>query len=56
MAVNGFIKLLCNNKVSEERHYFESDYDVVADEVINNDNVEAKGIYKNDKSQIEQIN
>ena len=37
-------------------HYFESDYDVVADEIINSQNVEVESLYKNDKSQSEHIN
>ena len=55
IAVNGFIGPLGSKTVSRERHYFESDYDVVADEIINNQNVEVKGFYKNAKSQFEHI-
>ena len=38
--INGFIGLLGSKTICKERHYFESDYDVVADEIINNQNVE----------------
>ena len=55
-GINGFIGLSGSKTTCRERHYFENDYDVVADEIINNQNVEVKGIYKNDKSQIEHIN
>ena len=55
-GINGFIGLLGSRTICRERHFFESDYDVVADEIINNQNVEVKGLYKNDKSQFERIN
>ena len=55
-GINGFIGLLGCKTICRERHYFESDYDVVADEIINNQNVEVKSLYKNDKSQFEHIN
>ena len=55
-GINGFIGLLGSKTICREMHYFESDYDVVADEIINNQNVEVKSLYKNDKSQFEHIN
>ena len=56
IAVNGFIGILGSKAICRERHYFESDYDIVADETTNNTNVEVKGPYKNEKSQFEHIN
>ena len=50
-GINGFIGLLGSKTICRERHYFESDYDVVADEIINNQNVEVKGLYNNEQSQ-----
>ena len=55
IAVNGSIGLLGSKQICKERHYFESDYDIVADETINKINVEVKGLYKNGKSQFEHI-
>ena len=55
IAVTGFIGLLGSKIICKERHYFESDYDIVADEIINNESVEVKGLYKNGKSQFEHI-
>ena len=51
IAINGFIGLLGSNRIYKERHYFESGYDKAADEIITNEKVEVKGIYKNGKSQ-----
>ena len=55
-AINGFIGLLGCKQICKERHYFESDYDIVANEVINNENVEVKGLYRNEATQFENIN
>ena len=44
-------------KICKERHYFESNYDIVANEVINNENIDVKGVYKKSTgSQFETIN
>ena len=56
IAVNGFIGLAGSKHICKERHYFESDYGTVADEIANDENVEVKGLYKNGKSQFEHIN
>ena len=46
LAINGFIGMLRKSKAKSTRHYFESNYDVVANELINNTgNIEIKGIY-----------
>ena len=46
-AINGFVGLLGKSKSKSVQHYFETDYDSVANELINNENtVEIKGIYE----------
>ena len=55
IAVNGFIGLLGSKQIGKERHYFESDYDIVADEIINNENVEVKCLYKNENPNLNMI-
>ena len=57
-GINGFIGLLGSKTICKERHYFESDYDVVANEIVNNENrsIQIRSIYKNEKSQYEGIN
>ena len=57
LATNGFIGMLGKSKAKSARHYFESNYDVVANELINNtDNIEIKGIYPPDQTEAEPIN
>ena len=58
IAIHGFIGLLGCKTICRERNHFESDYNVVANEVINNENgaIQVKGLYKNGKSQFEHIN
>ena len=38
-AINGFIGLLGKSKVTKHQHYFESNDDVVANELIHNDDI-----------------
>ena len=52
-GINGFIGLLGSKTICRERHY---ENEAVANEVVNNDNVEVKGIYENEQSQTEHIN
>ena len=51
-AINGFIGLLGKSKSKSVQHYFESNYDIVANELINNSGgtVEIKGIYEQSKT------
>ena len=55
-SINGFIVLSVSKAICRERHYFESDYDVVANEIIDNQKVEVKGLYNNEKPKLEHIN
>ena len=57
-GINGFIGLLGSKTICKERHYFDSNYDAVANEIVNNENgsIQVRGIYKNNKSQFEDIN
>ena len=57
-GINGFIGLLGMKAICKERNYFESDYDAVANEVVNNENgsIQIRSIYNNEKSQLEHIN
>ena len=56
-TINGFIGLLGQSTCKSNKHYFESNYDVVANELINNDNnVEIKGIYPKDNNHTEYLN
>ena len=50
--MNGFIGLLGNKTICKERHYFESDYDAVANEIVNNENgsIQIGGIYNNESN------
>jgi len=46
-AINGFIGLLGKSKTTNHQYYFESDYNVVANELIHNeDDIHIRGIYK----------
>ena len=46
-AINGFIGLLGKSKTTKHQYYFESDYNVVANELIHNeDDIHTQGIYK----------
>ena len=56
-AINGFIGLLGKSTCKSDKHYFESNYDVVANELINNENsVEIKGVYPQENNQTEYLN
>ena len=57
-GINGFIGLLGSKTICKERHYFDSTYDAVANEIVNNENgsIQVRGVYKNSKSQFEDIN
>ena len=49
-GINGFIGLLGSKTICKERNYFESDYGVVANEVVNNNDngsIQIRGVYKN---------
>ena len=57
LAINGFIGMLGKSKTKSTRHYFESNYDVVANELINGtDNIEIKGIYPPDQTEAKHVN
>lgn len=57
LAINGFIGMLGKSKAKSTRHYFESNYDVVANELINStDNIEIKGIYPPNQTDAEHVN
>ena len=46
-TINGLIGLLGKPNIPKHQHYFESDYNVIADGLVNNDDdIHAKGIYK----------
>ena len=58
-CINGFIGLLGSKAIRKQRNVFESDYDAVANGVVNNNDngsIQIRGIYKNEKSQYEDIN
>ena len=58
-GINGFIGLLGSKAICKERTYVESDYDAVANDVVNNNDngsIQIRGIYKNEKSKYEGIN
>ena len=45
-AINGFIVLWGNSHITEHQHYFEPDYNIIANEFVNNDDdIHAKGIF-----------
>ena len=57
-GMNGFSGLLGSTTICKERNYHESDYDAVANNVVNNhDNgsIQIRGIYKNGEFQFEDI-
>ena len=46
-AINGFIGLFGKSKTAKHQYYFESEYSVVANELIRNeDDIHIRGIYK----------
>ena len=46
-AINGFIGLLGKPNITKHQHHFESDYNVIANELVNNDDdIHVKGICK----------
>ena len=46
-ATNGFIRLLGKSHITKHQHYFESDYNVIANEPVNHDdNIHVTGIYR----------
>ena len=52
-AVNGFIGMLGKSQLTSTQHYFESNYDVVANEIVNNSNsINIQGVYET-SSQVE---
>ncbi len=58
-AINGFIGLLGKSKTTTHQHYFESDYNVVANELIHNDDdIHIRGIFKenNDTVSVNMLN
>ena len=58
-AINGFIGLLGKSKITKHQHYFESDYNVVANEVVHNDDdIKTRGIFKesNDTVSVNMLN
>ena len=46
-AINGFVGLLGKSDKKSSHEYFETNYDIVANEIINNKNVSVSGIYDN---------
>ena len=53
LAVNGFIGMLGKSQLTSTQHYFESNYDVVANELVNNSNsINIQGVYET-SSQVE---
>ena len=49
-GINGFIGLLGCKAICKERHYFERDYDTVANDVVNNNDngsIQIRSVYKN---------
>ena len=58
-AINGFIGVLCKSKITKHQHYVESNYDVVAYELIHNDDyIHIQGIVKetNDTVSVNMLN
>jgi len=45
MAINGFIGLLGKSHTKSNKEYFEINYDIVVNEILNNENVSVSGIY-----------
>ena len=57
LAINGFIGMLGKSKTKSTQHYFESNYDIVANELINNENnIEIKGIYQQSQNETNHVN
>ena len=55
--MNGFIGMLGRSKAKSTQHYFESNYDVVAHEFVNNEHkVEIKGVYQTPTAETEHVN
>ena len=53
LAVNGFIGMLGKSQLTATQHYFEPNYDVVANELVNNNNsIHIQGVYET-SSQVE---
>lgn len=49
-AINGFIGMLGKSKKKSEKHYYESNYDVICNEFVNNyDNIKIESIRRNEK-------
>ena len=58
-AINGFIGLLGKSHITKHQHYFESDYNVIANEFVNNDDdIHVKGIckYNNNTTSVNLVN
>ena len=50
-AINGFIGLLGKSKTTKHQHQFEADYNVVANELIHNDDdISIQGIFKDNNN------
>jgi hypothetical protein len=47
LAINGFVGMLGKSDKKSSNEYFETNYDIVANEIINNKNVTVSGIYDN---------
>jgi len=50
MAINGFIGLLGKSHAKSNQEFFEKDYNIVVNEILNNNNVSVSGIYDNTHS------
>jgi len=56
-AINGFIGLLGQSTCKNNKHYYETNYDVIANELINNENnIEITGIYQKNNNETTCIN
>ena len=56
-AINGFIGNLGISKNKSNQNYFETNYDVIANEIINNENnVEITGIYQKSNNETTCVN
>ena len=57
LAINGFIGMLGKSKAKSSQHYFESNYNVVPNELFNSTNkIDIKGIYPPNQTEAEYIN
>ena len=57
LAINGFIGMLGRSNAKSTQHDFESNYDVVAHEFVNNEHkIEIKGVYQTPIAETEHVN